>query len=110
MRLRTLLACKTNLIGTVAIALLSSVSTVFFAHWMDGWGEREAVRSTGIPLVAAQPTSSAAITDCSSGVYSPVQKTCVDQQTFDEEMQRLFLALGLDPGIYASGEDQTPRK
>ena len=37
--------------------------------------------------------------DCDDGVYSPVQNKCVSQDIFDQEMMRLYSALGIDVSI-----------
>lgn len=38
--------------------------------------------------------------DCEQLVYSPVQNKCVTAEIFDQEMARLFSALGIDSSIY----------
>lgn len=99
-----LLTLKTNVLGTVAIAILSSALTVVLSQWL-GNGSGDAERSVG-PSAALSAAPSAVGTDilvCGEQVYSPVQRRCVDQQIFDAEMKRLFAALGLDAGIYQTG-------
>lgn len=102
MRLNRILALKTNVIGTIAIALVSSVATVFAADWLEQRSNKNLGTLQGASPSARIAPLGTALTDCEAGIYSPVQKACVDQATFDAEMQRLFLALGLDPSIYAS--------
>lgn len=99
----TLLTLKTNIVGTAAVAVLSSVTTVLVSHWVAGApvGDPVAVVPSTVLPAAPGGTGSVALA-CGDLIYSPVQRTCVDQQTFDAEMKRLFAALGLNAGIYAS--------
>ncbi len=99
----TLLTLKTNVFGTLAIAIASSAGTVLFSQWLSQTPS-SAVQATVPPvqMSVAGHASAEDIMACGQNVYSPVQRRCVDQQTFDIEMQRLFTALGLDSAIYAS--------
>ena len=93
---------KVNLIAVVFIALGSSLMTVATAMW---WDEMFVSNAAPVPQTlanstAAPPNLAASVLECGSEVYSPVQKRCVDQATFDQEMARLFAALGLDSKLY----------
>ena len=79
------------------IASVASVLTTLTSSYL-------APSDKSAPLTAATASlsvaSQASVLDCSSGVYSPVQKTCVSREVFDAEMQRLFAALGIDTSAY----------
>lgn len=109
MRLQYLLTVKTNVFGVAAIALISSAATAGLSHWLQQDGADLAQRQL-LPVqqktVAKAPSTDLLV--CEDGVYSPIQKTCVDQATFDDEMTRLFAALGLDAGAYATDPPQNP--
>ena len=99
-----LLTLKTNVLGTAVIAIFSSAATVLFTQWVL----QPDVLVAQPTMPPAQPSLSqlAAGADpmaCGAQVYSPVQRRCVNQKTFDAEMKRLFAALGLDAGIYQPG-------
>jgi hypothetical protein len=92
--LKNLFNIKLNMLGTLVIVVLASVTTVI----ADKWIEAPQFASSAPSLLTAPQAATPLI--CAKGVYSPVQKTCVDQATFDAEMKRLFAALGLDTSIY----------
>jgi len=98
-----LLGMQTNLITVIAIVFLTSTTTGVVFHWLLHPTARPIAGSVDrpTPRPLALQAGPSAIPDCSEGVYSPVQRACVDQQTFDAEMQRLFTALGLDARAYA---------
>ena len=97
MRMQKLINLKTNIFGVVSIALLSSLATVFFTNYLDGQYLNSIEQTAQTGSIALAPSG---ILDCNKGVYSPVQRLCVDQATFDAEMKRLFVALGLNSKVY----------
>ena len=104
MSIAKILTLKTNLVGTLFIALLSSVMTVgLFKGWEQSslW-QTARIQSDGSTAVLPPglPLGTSSVLECGNDVYSPVQKHCVDQKTFDQEMARLFAALGLDSKLY----------
>ena len=96
MPLKTLLHIRTNVIGTLSIALVSSSATVLLSNWLIV-GNQPVVRPG---TLLSQAGNANDLLNCETGVYSPVQHSCVDQATFDAEMKRLFSALGLDARPY----------
>lgn len=97
------LSLNTNAVGTIVIAVLSSLTTVAATSIFGSLGaERQSMEL--VSSIAAEP-STGSVLECLGNVYSPVQKRCVTQEVFDGEMKRLFAALGIDSSIYgASGE------
>lgn len=95
--LSQIIGVKTNIVGTVIIASVASVLTTLASSFFISSDKSG-------PLTAAPAshsvTSQASVLDCGSEIYSPVQKTCVSREVFDEEMQRLFAALGIDTRAY----------
>ena len=93
--LMKILSARTNVIGTALVAAGCSLLTVLVLQ-SSGMVDRQ------VPAGGAMPTSSAAsVLECGQEVYSPVQRKCVSKQIFDEEMKRLFAALGIDASIYS---------
>ena len=84
------------------IASIASVLTTLTSQYLLTSHETMPVSSPSIPLSASSQQS---VLDCGSKVYSPVQKTCVARDVFDAEMQRLFVALGIDTSAYGLGGD-----
>lgn len=97
MSIKNLINQKTNILGVVSIALLTSLATVFFTNFLQGQYLGSVEQRTQPASIALAPSG---ILDCEQGVYSPVQRLCVDQATFDAEMKRLFAALGLNSKAY----------
>lgn len=97
MSMQKLINLKTNILGVVSIALLSSLATVFFINLLEGQFQASIEQPAQSTALALAPTG---ILDCEKGVYSPVQRLCVDQAIFDAEMKRLFAALGLNSKAY----------
>lgn len=97
MDMHKLINLKTNILGVVSIALLSSLATVFFTNFLSSQYLGSVEQPTQPASMALAPSG---ILDCKKGVYSPVQRLCVDQATFDAEMKRLFVALGLNSKVY----------
>lgn len=100
MSLQKVLNMKINLVATIAISILASASTIVISQALDPLFVSSA-SETSQPL--AVTTSN--VTNCETGVYSPVQNTCVSKEVFDNEMQRLFAALGIDTSIYGLGKN-----
>ncbi len=95
--MQKLINLKTNVLGVLSIAVLSSLATVLFTQLLEGQfltPIEQPAQSASIPMAPS------GIMECKKGVYSPVQRLCVDQATFDAEMKRLFTALGLDSKAY----------
>ncbi len=92
--LRKIMLIKTNVFGTIAIAILSSACTILFSQFLTS------INVAGVPSPQQMAMTSASSIQCEDGVYSPVQRGCVDQSVFDAEMKRLFAALGIDTSIY----------
>ena len=105
MSIKNIISAKTNVLGTTAIAVIASLSTVLFSNWIsqEQLGPLEGSPS---PAIATTVPAGTAL-DCDQGVYSPVQRACVDQAIFDGEMKRLFAALGIDTSIYQQGDKNT---
>ena len=97
MKLQKLIDVKTNILGVVSIALLSSLATVLFTNCLEGQIFNSIEQPAQTASIALAPSG---ILNCKKGVYSPVQRLCVDQATFDAEMKRLFVALGLNSKVY----------
>ena len=97
MSMQKLINLKTNILGVISIALLSSLATVFFTNFLSGQFPSSIEQPAQSSSIALTPSG---ILDCEKGVYSPVQRLCVDQATFDAEMKRLFAALGLNSEAY----------
>jgi len=93
---------KANLLGTVIVAFLASVTTTIVTNSFFT-PERHINAQPGSPT--SPVLSRTSVLSCGDQVYSPVQNTCVDQRVFDMEMQRLFAALGIDTSIYGLGPD-----
>ena len=93
--LKKILSARTNVIGTALVAAGSSLLTLLV---VDGIGliDRPSSAASSIPM-----TATASVLECEQDVYSPVQRKCVSKQVFDEEMKRLFAALGIDASIYS---------
>jgi len=88
---------KTNLLTTVFVASLSAVITLYVSNWISQDEHAPMISN----LAIQQPKINGKnLLDCNDGTYSPVQRRCVDQDVFDAEMKRLFLALGLDTTAY----------
>lgn len=102
MPIKNIISAKTNVLGTMAIAVIASLSTVLFSNWIsqDQLGPQDGSPSH----VFSTPMPAGNALDCDQGVYSPVQRACVDQAIFDGEMKRLFAALGIDTSIYQQGD------
>ncbi|MEM7289141.1 MAG: hypothetical protein AAF412_02015 [Pseudomonadota bacterium] len=95
-----ILAAKTNVLGTIAVAVLASlITTVVTSHLSSSDSALHRTATLHMPTTAM---AAASVLDCDDGVYSPVQKKCVSQDVFDTEMQRLFTALGIDTSLYRS--------
>lgn len=94
---RNLVELKANVLGTIAIACIASLTTSLATSYFSS--EEQAALSSSSPA-----TFATSVIECGSEVYSPVQKKCVDQKTFDMEMQRLFAALGIDTEVYGLGK------
>lgn len=88
--MRGLLDYKINFIGTVFVAILSTVLTISTYEIIINNDLADEAH------MASQPSIGSTVLDCETGVYSPIQKTCVSQHVFDQEMKRLFSALGID--------------
>lgn len=96
-----ILNLRSNLVGTIAVAILSSLTTTLAIGYFGGGHSLQAGSSS---ITSPSPIASGpSVLDCENGVYSPVQKKCVSQDIFDAEMKRLFAALGIDTSIYQSG-------
>lgn len=93
--LKQLLNAKTSVVGTALIATGSSLLTVLALHGADLAGQSMS------PMAAMPAMTTESVLECGADVYSPVQRKCVSQQVFDEEMKRLFAALGIDASIYS---------
>ena len=95
--LRTILSARANIVGTILIAAGSSLLTTFS---IDGqlWNTQSA------PPALLPAVSSSSVLECGERLYSPVQRKCVSKQIFDDEMKRLFAALGINASIYASDD------
>ena len=93
-----LIALRVNFLGVVIICALTSFITVSLVNLPFF----RSVEDSGVVPNSRQAENliGKSVLDCTSGVYSPVQHKCVPQMVFDEEMQRLFSALGLDTQIY----------
>jgi len=93
---KRILGAQTNIVGTILIAAGSSLLTAVTVGTFSTSGEVA-------PTASALPTMSAtSVLECGQAVYSPVQRKCVSQQVFDEEMKHLFAALGIDAAIYGT--------
>lgn len=95
-----ILKMKVNIWGTLAIAIVASITTTFALEWI----RFDAPASSALSA-SNLTTASLSVLDCDEGVYSPVQRKCVLQAVFDAEMNRLFAALGLDTSIYRSNPE-----
>lgn len=93
-----ILGMKINVIATLAITAVSSATTLFLAINLGFIVPDNTIQTLSLSeaVTGIKPN----ITQCETGVYSPVQNRCVSQQIFDAEMQRLLAALGLDGSIY----------
>ncbi len=91
-------------IGPLAVALVAVVTSIVttLATLGISFAYFEFNKSGPIPLAptAALIAPGSQPIQCGAQVYSPVQNSCVDQSVFDDEMKRLFTALGIDPSIY----------
>ena len=89
-----------RLFGTMALLSLfvsGVTSFIVVTTLMDN-----SVKSNDLPLIAAQTRHTKKdVLDCNQLVYSPVQNKWVSQDVFDEEMIKLFAALGIDTSIYS---------
>lgn len=95
MWIKQLLAYKTNMLGVMAIAIVTSMTTVAAQNWLMTWND------PAPSVVPSLTTSASDALKCTNGVYSPVQRKCVSKEVFDGEMKRLFAALGIDASIYS---------
>jgi len=104
---KKLINLKINLIAVVGIAVISSVATMTTAKLWDSVfvSDSTAVPQTLSSSSSPLPNLAGSVLECGTDVYSPVQKRCVDQATFDQEMTRLFAALGLDSKLYQTKGD-----
>lgn len=96
MSIHNLMTIKTNVMGAISIAFLSSILTVLINDWIDDQGSELNPADQIIFSLAGTPD----ILNCDKGVYSPVQRRCVDQAVFDTEMKQLYSALGLDASVF----------
>ena len=97
MSMQKLITLKANFLGVLSISVLSSLATVFFTNFIGNEFPSAIEQAAHLEPMAMAPSG---ILDCEKGVYSPVQRLCVDQATFDAEMKRLFAALGLNTKAY----------
>lgn len=95
--LTKIMTLKVNMLACVAIAVLASLVTSFTSQLLVSKPASDQVIAAQVPMAPAGPVS---VLNCPEGVYSPVQRTCVSQETFDAEMQRLFAALGINTSAY----------
>jgi len=104
---KAIINLKINLIAVVGIAVISSVATMTTAKLWDSVSvsDGSAVPQTLSSSSSPPPNLAGSVLKCGTDVYSPVQKRCVDQTTFDQEMTRLFAALGLDSKLYQTKGD-----
>ena len=102
MPFKNIIHAKTNIFGTMAIAVIASASTLVLANWISPIVVHVSNKPTSSALM--NPVAASSTLDCDQGVYSPVQRACVDQAVFNDEMKRLFAALGIDTSIYQQGE------
>lgn len=95
---------KDKVINLLTIVLVSGITSAITAFAVVSFSQNDpAAFFPNINDVSAVP-----VIECGELVYSPVQSVCVDRATFDEEMQRLFSALGIDTKIYKRpNENQT---
>jgi hypothetical protein len=100
--LSQIIGVKTNIIGTVIIALIASVMTTLTSSYLVSSDKSVPLAAATASLSVASQTS---VLDCGSEIYSPVQKTCVSREIFEAEMQRLFTALGIATTAYGLGGD-----
>lgn len=91
----------TTLMLVIATSIVTSVLTSITVLYLNPVGGRsEAVSiSTNLHSTGNMPNI-----NCTQGVYSPVQNTCVSQTVFDQEMKNIFTALGLKTDIYHQSE------
>ncbi|WP_026481147.1 hypothetical protein [Ahrensia sp. 13_GOM-1096m] len=80
---------------TIIISVVTTLTTLAVNDAFYAGGKAVAI-STDIGTTSS-PTASL---NCGDLVYSPVQNSCVEKAVFNDEMQRLFVALGIDPSIY----------
>lgn len=97
-----IISFKTNVVGTVMIASVASVLTTLTSSYLIAPDKSAPITAATTSLSVASQTS---VLDCGSEIYSPVQKTCVSREIFEAEMQRLFIALGIDTTAYGLGGD-----
>ncbi len=102
--IKNLLETKTNIFGTIAIACLASLVTSTAMNWANDQ-PGDASNQTQLTNVAIPQGPS--VVDCETGVYSPVQNKCVSKVVFNQEMQRLFAALGINSSIYGTNQPST---
>ena len=102
--LNRLIALKVNCLGVVIICAMTSFITVLLVQFPFF----RSIEITGAVPNNPQVESLVGISvlECANGVYSPVQRKCVEQTVFDEEMKRLFSALGLDTQIYQRKDEK----
>ncbi|MCP4936180.1 MAG: hypothetical protein GY927_18750 [bacterium] len=96
--MRSLLQAKTNILTALLIALISSATTAYFSHWLDT-PQSGNFTITGNTLARFQ-ADSRAVLECGERIYSPVQNQCVTRAVFDEEMKRLYAALGIETAAF----------
>ena len=93
---RNLLEYKINVVGTVAISIVASATTLVLANTVDSLFAPVQITTSTAPVTA----STTSVVECDDGLYSPIQRACVSKEIFDTEMQRLFSALGIDTSAY----------
>lgn len=91
--------------GLFLAVILVSASTSAAMHlllWQSSLSNTEGIKAEN--ALAGFSTSleklAPVLINCDEGVYSPVQNKCVSQDIFDQEMMRLYSALGIDVSIY----------
>ena len=91
-----LLNARINIIGTIFVSILASATTVLVSNLVPALVQK--------PQPIAPIATASSVTDCDQGIYSPIQRICVEQEVFDAEMKRLFAALGIETSAYNLGE------
>lgn len=91
------------MVATIFITCIASVVSTFLSHQLH---KVSTAKFEIAPTLVKSPADDVetSFVDCGSKVYSPVQRNCVSKEVFDQEMKRLFAALGIDTSIYGLGK------
>lgn len=92
---------KLKMTGLFFLVIFISASTSAVTHFLL-WQNTKTSLIVSNPLAGFSTTPQQTVpllVDCADKIYSPVQNKCVSQTVFDQEIVRLYSALGIDVSV-----------